>query len=54
MVTFARKCSVKMTFEAVLANFCCYDHGTKAYEEVQKIAADQKEYCKCSLCVTIC
>ena len=54
MVTFARKCSVKMTFEVVLANFCCYDHGAKAYEEVQKIVADQKEYCKCSLCFIIC
>ena len=41
-------------FEAVLATFCCYDHGTKASEAVQKIAKDQKEYCKCSLCVIIC
>ena len=40
--------------EAVLATFCCYDHGAKASEEVQKIATDQKEYHKCSLCVIIC
>ena len=41
-------------FEAVLATFCCYDHGAKASEAVQKIAADQKEYRKCSSCVIIC
>ena len=41
-------------FEAVLATFCCYDHGAKASEAVQKIAADQKEYRKCSLCAVIC
>ena len=38
-------------FEAVLAAFCCYDNGPKASEAVQKIAVDQKEYCKCSSCV---
>ena len=26
--------------EAVLATFCCYDHGAKASEAVQKIATD--------------
>ena len=41
-------------FEAVLATFCCYDHGAKASEAVQKIATDQKEYRKCSSCVIIC
>ena len=41
-------------FEAVLATFCCYDHGAKASEVVQKIATDQKEYRKCSSCVIIC
>ena len=41
-------------FETVLATFCCYDHGAKASEAVQKIATDQKEYRKCSLCVIIC
>ena len=25
-------------FEAVLVNFCCYDFGTNASEEVQKIS----------------
>ena len=54
MTTFTRNCSVKMTFEAVLATFRCYNHGAKVSEEVQKIDTDQKEYCKCSLCVIIC
>ena len=27
-------------FESVLATFCCYDHGAKASEAVQKIATD--------------
>ena len=40
--------------EAVLATFCCYDHGVKASEAVQKIATDQREYRKCSSCVIIC
>ena len=40
-------------FEAVLATFRCYEHGAKASEAVQKIATDQKGYCKCSLCVII-
>ena len=40
--------------EAVLATFCCYDHGAKASEAVQKIATDQKEYRKCFLCVIMC
>ena len=40
--------------EAVLATFCCYDHGAKASEAVQKIATDQKEYRKCSSYVIIC
>ena len=30
-------------FDAVLGNFCCYDHGVKTSEAVQKIATDQKE-----------
>ena len=40
--------------EAVLATFCCYDHGAKVFEAVQKIATDQEEYLKCSSCVIIC
>ena len=45
---------VTSAFEAALGTFCCYDHEAKVSEAVQKIAADQKEYCKCSLCVIIC
>ena len=41
-------------FESVSVTFCCYDHGLKASEAVQKIDTDQKEYRKCSLCATIC
>ena len=40
--------------KAVLATFCCYDHGTNTSEEVQRIAIDQKDYHKCSSCVIIC
>ena len=54
MATVASELLSKNDFEAVLATFCCYDHGAKASEEVQKIATDQKEYRKCSLCVIIC
>ena len=35
-------------FGAVLATFCCYDHGANCSEAVQEIATDQKEYRKCS------
>ena len=41
-------------FEAVSATFCCYDHGAKVSQAVQKIATDQKEYRKCSSYVIIC
>ena len=44
----------KNDFEAVLVTFCRYDHGAKASKEVEKIAVDQNEYRKCSLCVMIC
>ena len=27
-------------FETVLATFCCYDHGSKEFEAVQKMATD--------------
>ena len=40
--------------EAVLATFCCYDHGVKASEAVEKIVKNQEEYRKCSSCVIIC
>ena len=39
--------------EAFLDTLCCYDHGVKASEAVQKIATDQKVYLKCSSCVII-
>ena len=41
-------------FELVLAFFCCYEYGAKAFEAVQKIATDQKDYHKCSSCVIVC
>ena len=41
-------------FDAVLASFCCYDCGADAFEAVQKIATDQKEYHKCTSCVMLC
>ena len=41
-------------FEAVLATFCCYDYGACASEAVPKIATDQKDHHKCSLCVIVC
>ena len=51
---FCQELLSKNDFEAVLVTFCCYDHVTKASEEVQRIATDQKENRKCSLCVIIC
>ena len=41
-------------FEAILATFCCYDYDANATEAVQKFAADQKDYHKCSSCVIVC
>ena len=41
-------------FEVVLATLSCHDDGANASEVVQKIAADQKDYHKCSSCVTVC
>ena len=41
-------------FEAVLTTFCCYDNSPSAFEEVQKITADQKDCRKCSSCVIVC
>ena len=35
-------------------SLCCYNHGAKASEAVQKIATDQKVYRKCPSCVIIC
>ena len=51
---FCEELLIENYFEATLAIFCCYDHGVKTSEAVQKIAADRREYHKCSLCVIIC
>ena len=51
---FCEELRCENDFEAVLATFCCYDHGAKASKAVQKIAADQQEYRKCSSCLIIC
>ena len=51
---FCKELCSENNFEAVLATFCCYEHGTKAFEAVQKIATAKKEYRKCSLCVIVC
>ena len=40
-------------FEAVLATLCCYDYGGNPSEAVERIATDQKDYYKCSLCVIV-
>ena len=45
---------IENDFEAILATFCCYDHGVKVSEAIQKITTDQKEYRKSSSCVIIC
>ena len=34
---FQEELASENDFEAVLATFCCYDHGAKASEAVQKI-----------------
>ena len=40
-------------FETILVTFCYYEYGANALEAVQKIAADQKDYHKCSSCVIV-
>ena len=44
----------KMTLRLFLATFCCDDYGANASEAVEKIATDQKDYHKCSLCIIVC
>ena len=51
---FCEELLLKDDIEAVLATFCCYNHGAEASEAAQKITTDQKEYRKCLLCVIIC
>ena len=41
-------------FKTVLTTFCCHGYGVNASGTVQMIAADQKDYHKCSLYVIIC
>ena len=52
MATFARNCSVKMTLRLLQPQ--PLPVVMKMVPKLQKIAADQKEYRKCSLCVIIC
>ena len=40
--------------EAVLASFCCYDYGANPSKAAEKIATNEKDHHKCSLCVTVC
>ena len=41
-------------FCAALANFRSYRYGVNSSETVEKIARVEKDYHKCSLCVTVC
>ena len=38
MVAFVKNCLVKIIFEAVFVNLCCYEYGADASEAVQKIS----------------
>ena len=40
-------------FDAVLAIFRSYRYGVSASEAVEKIVIDEKDFHKCSLCVTV-
>ena len=40
-------------FEVVLVIFCCYNYVANASEAVEKITADEKDYYKCPLQITI-
>ena len=51
---FCKELLSESGFEVVLLTFCCCDYGAKAFEAAQKIATDQREYCKCSSCVMNC
>ena len=53
MVAFVSNYLDENHFEAVLLTFCCYDYGAHAFEAVQKISTNQKDYHKCSLCVIV-
>ena len=50
MAAFSEDFLSEDDFEPVLVIFCSYDYDTNASEAVEKIAADEKDYHKCSLC----
>ena len=50
---FCEKLLSENDFKVVLATCCCNDDGANISEAVQKIATDQKDYHKCSLCVIV-
>ena len=52
MTSFSDEFLSENDFETVLVTFCYYDYGVKTSKE--KIATDQKDYQKCSLCVIVC
>ena len=54
MTAFSEDFHRENNFEIFLATFCCYGNDRNASEAVERIATDQKDYCKCSLCVTVC
>ena len=37
-------------FEELLAILCFYGYGANAFEAIEKITTDEKDYHKCSLC----
>ena len=43
--SFCKKLLSDNDFEAVLANFCCYDYGANTSEAVQKISTRTLELC---------
>ena len=43
--TFCEELLSENNFEAVLANFCCYDYGANASEAVQNISTMTLELC---------
>ena len=52
MAVFSEKMFSENDLEAVLATYC-YDYGVNVSAAVEKIAKDQKDYHKCSLCVIV-
>ena len=54
MDTFSEDFLSEDDFEVILAIFSCYDYGVNASEAVEKIATDEKDYHKYSLCIIVC